>query len=77
MRHCRQQQEAHVITEGEFVLIRTFNHQSGRAADNAQAIINRKNSQLVELVAKCQALQAELEAERGRRRRAEFLLNRH
>jgi len=66
-----------MFTETEFVLSRVHDRELGQAVGDAQRIINAKNRALVELRAAYDRMEAELEIERARRRRAEFLLNRH
>ncbi len=66
-----------MITDYEFLLARQYNRDVVRQADDAQSIINAKNHRLVALANRVAALEAELEVERARRRRAEFLLARH
>lgn len=66
-----------MITDAEFLIVRAFDRTIVRSVDDAQRIINAKNTTLVALERRCLEFQVELEAERGRRRRAEFLLNRH
>ena len=66
-----------MITEAEFVAIRAFDATLDRYERDATAIINRKNANLELLACRIADLEAELEQERARRRRAEFLLNRH
>lgn len=63
-----------MITEGEFLLIRNFNAQSSAAADRAQHLINRKNTQLVALADEVDRLRAALRVETGKRRHAELQL---
>lgn len=77
MQQQEQRQEANVISDSDFILARSFDRQLAAGANHAQAIINEKNRRLVLADRRIEALEAELEAERARRRRAEFLLNRH
>lgn len=66
-----------MITDSEFVAIRAFDQTLDRHANEATAIIDSKNTRLVLLAQRVAELEAELEAERARRRRAEFLLARN
>ncbi|HEY8578194.1 MAG TPA: hypothetical protein VIL88_17850 [Devosia sp.] len=63
-----------MISDVEFVAIRSFDRQLAANADSAQAIINRKNSIIVAMEQRLAAAQRELEIERGKRKLAEFKL---
>lgn len=63
-----------MISDAEFVAIRAFDRTLFTAVDSAQAIINQKNGQLINLARQLQAVQRELEIERGKRKMAEFKL---
>ena len=66
------------ISDGEFLLARAYNRNIDRTVDDANTIIAAKNRRLNELASEVVRLRQELEAERGKRKMAEFqLLRRH
>lgn len=66
-----------MISDTEFVAIRHFDATLDRYGSEATAIIDSKNTRLTLLAQRVADLETELEQERARRRRAEFLLARH